>query len=94
MLRTYVDQRCEVEFTLPYGSSARQVALVGDFNGWDERQTPMRRTGSGWQAVLELPRGQLFRYRYLVDGTTWISDPDADYCLFDELDGATSVITT
>ncbi len=62
------------EFRLP--TQVRQVALVGDFNGWDDRATPMvRRNGEGtWSARIPLSPGR-HEYAFVVDGTRWLVDP-------------------
>ena len=54
------------------------VALVGDFNAWDPRATPMRRQGQGdlWTAQVELADG-LHSYAYVIDGEQWQPDPGA-----------------
>ncbi len=55
---------------------ALDVALVGDFNGWDERATPMlRRKGDGtWSAEVELAPGRHV-YAFVVNGESWLVDP-------------------
>lgn len=47
---------------------ARQVAVVGDFNGWDNRATPLRRRdGSGlWEAVVP-GVGTGARYKFWIE---------------------------
>jgi hypothetical protein len=55
--------------------SARRVALVGDFNDWDQARTPLAREGDRWRATLSLPTG-IYRYAFLVDGVRWVADPD------------------
>jgi len=54
------------------------VALVGDFNAWDPRATPMRRQGQGdlWTTQVELADG-LHSYAYVIDGRQWQPDPGA-----------------
>ena len=55
---------------------AREVFLVGSFNGWDSRITPLRRDSFGdWSIEMELPTGE-HRYRFVVDGE-WRDDPAA-----------------
>jgi hypothetical protein len=65
-----------VRFDLTLPAGARDVALVGDFNGWDERATPMlRRQGNGtWSAQVELSPGRHV-YAFVVDGQKWLVDP-------------------
>jgi 1,4-alpha-glucan branching enzyme len=61
-----------VEFVF-YRPQARQVHLVGEFNGWRENELPMSRTKDGyWQARMRLPVGE-FRFRYCADGE-WFAD--------------------
>jgi hypothetical protein len=58
--------------------SASHVAVVGDFNGWDARATPMRKLGSGatWTAAISVREGR-YAYEFVIDGRTWMPDPTA-----------------
>lgn len=55
--------------------AARQVAVVGDFNGWRDDATRMRRDDrSGrWAVTLALHDGE-HRYAIVVDNTRWAGD--------------------
>ncbi len=56
-----------------YRAGASQVHLVGDFNHWQEGQSPMVHVGDGhWKATLSLSAGA-HRFRYRVDGE-WFTD--------------------
>jgi len=58
------------------GSVEGNVYVVGDFNAWDERANPMRRTSKDkWLLDLKLRAGQ-YRFLYRV-GSRWYVDPDA-----------------
>ena len=52
--------------------------LVGEFNGWNPRSTPMTlaRDGKVWEASLDLAPGRHV-YAFLVDDSTWVADPQA-----------------
>ncbi|HSJ56860.1 MAG TPA: isoamylase early set domain-containing protein [Anaerolineae bacterium] len=69
-----------VTFVLPSNMWAERVNLVGDFNDWDTTATPMsrHRSDSNWRASLELPAGETFKFRYLIDGKEWLNDWHAD----------------
>lgn len=72
---------CEVVFRLPKAGApgARNVTIVGDFNGWDKESTPMRKLGNGdFTVTLELEAGRQYRFRYLIDGELWENDWHAD----------------
>ena len=66
----------QVRFDLTLPAGAQQVAIVGDFNGWDAKATPMaRREADGsWSARVPLTPGRHV-YAFVVDGTRWIIDP-------------------
>lgn len=45
-----------------------EVWLVGDFNGWDDRATPMRHSGDGvFEASVALEPGS-YQYKFIVNG--------------------------
>ena len=71
---TESDDAIRFDLTLP--NAAREVALVGDFNGWDEHATPMirRRHDGAWSAKVPLPPGRHV-YAFVVDGRQWLVDP-------------------
>lgn len=73
---------CKVTFNLPKKevSGARKVALVGEFNDWKPKKADaMRKLKNGaFTRTLDLEVGKSYEFRYLVDGETWINDPEAD----------------
>jgi hypothetical protein len=55
---------------------AHKVAIAGDFNGWDPRSDTLALSEDGsWAITLQLSRGN-YQYQFIIDNTTWISDPD------------------
>jgi hypothetical protein len=58
---------------------ARQVAVVGDFNGYAADESPLVRDAASrrWSATLALRDG-VHRYAFVVDGTRWVTDPSAE----------------
>ena len=72
---------------------AASVAVVGDFNGWDPRQTRMIRSNheGRWTARLKLPPG-VHQYSFVIDGSTWVPDPGAKTTLADGFGGRNSVM--
>ena len=54
-------------------SQAREVFLVGDFNGWSCRATPMQRNATGlWECAMALSPG-VYRFRNRADHQ-WLTD--------------------
>ena len=67
-------QQVQFMFVAP---AATRVALVGEFNDWDPAATPMARAGGGaWHVALPLTRGRHV-YAFIVDGSSWVADPQA-----------------
>jgi hypothetical protein len=67
-----------VVFELPSCIWADRIFLVGDFNQWDERATPLRQDRDGvWRAAVDLKAGASAEFRYLIDGQ-WRTDYHAD----------------
>lgn len=83
-----------VTFALPATIWADMIHVVGDFNGWDERATPLRLTDSGWMATVELEPGRDYQYRYLLDGSEWHNDWQADRYEPNAYGGDNSVVST
>jgi hypothetical protein len=59
-------------------AQARQVTLVGDFNGWSREATPLvpSEVDGRWIVEVVLPAGR-HEYAFLVDGERWVTDPSA-----------------
>jgi hypothetical protein len=73
--------------------TAASVSLVGSFNGWDASATPLRPADANgvWTAIVPLEPGRHL-YAFVVDGTTWITDPSAPRAPDDDFGGASSVV--
>jgi AMP-activated protein kinase-like protein len=82
-----------VEFSLS-STTARQVTVVGDFNHWDVRATPLRRPAADgrWHAAVRLAPGRHV-YAFVVDGVQWVPDPAAPRAVDDDFGSPNSVLT-
>ncbi|MCB1069077.1 MAG: hypothetical protein KDL31_01905 [Kiritimatiellae bacterium] len=76
-----------------WAGSAVSVHVVGDFNGWDDTQTPLVLESNGvWSAdVAAASAGQ--QYKYVMNGSVWRRDPrsarvvhagDTDSIIYDQ----------
>jgi len=87
-----VDQASQpVRFTLQ-ASGLSRVSVVGDFNNWDPRATPMRRHGGTWDITLPLRPGR-YRYSFVADDQKYLADPGRPPAGDDDFGTPTSVIT-
>lgn len=72
---------CKVTFRLSPEEvpDAEHVHIVGEFNNWSTRQTPMKKLKNGaFTLTLDLETGRDYQFRYLVDDRIWINDAAAD----------------
>jgi 1,4-alpha-glucan branching enzyme len=86
---------CKVKFSLSGDQykSASSILLVGDFNHWQVGETPLKKAKTGvWSVTLDLPTGSPCQFRYLIDGTTWENDPEADLYIPSGLGSENSVL--
>ncbi|MCD6290080.1 MAG: isoamylase early set domain-containing protein [Anaerolineae bacterium] len=87
--------KVRVTFELPGSLWAGEVCLVGEFNEWNRTSYPLRQERDGvWRVTLELPRGRRYQFRYLIDGTRWQNDPEADDHVLNEFGSYNSVVST
>lgn len=86
---------CKVTFYTPDSLQADTVHLVGDFNNWNETQTPMKMLKDGrFSVTLDLETGREYQFRYLINGTEWHNDWEADKYVPNPFIGDNSVVIT
>ncbi len=74
-------KQCKVTFSLPKKATmgATNVKLVGEFNEWNTNKAVMMKPGkTNFEAVVELPVGRDYQFRYLINDTVWENDWNAD----------------
>jgi diguanylate cyclase (GGDEF)-like protein len=70
----------------------KSVALVGNFNNWDKDYDLMYQVEGGlFEFVISLNPGE-YQYKFVLDGTDWISDPSCPERCPDTLGGENSVL--
>ena len=84
---------CKVTFYATPETNAQQVYLVGDFNGWQEDSLPMQPLKDGrFKLAIDLDTNQVYQFRYLVNGTDWQNDTEADDYYPNPFSGDNSVV--
>ena len=88
---------CKATFTLTAKEikNANTIHIVGEFNDWNETANPLKKFKNGnFKITLDLVKGKKYQFKYLVDGSTWINDGNADLYLPNTFSGENSVIIT
>jgi 1,4-alpha-glucan branching enzyme len=66
--------------------------VVGDFTDW--QPTPMEQLKNGsFKVVLELEQGSDYQFRYLLNGSEWVNEAEADRYVPNPYLGENSVLT-
>ncbi len=95
--KKFLKTKCKVTFELPEGiaEGAQTVYLAGDFNNWDERATEMeKKRGNRFTITVDLDLDREYQYRFLVNGTDWQNDWEAEKYVTNPFSGDNSVVST
>ncbi len=67
---------CNVLFSYPLGNH-QSVELRGDFapDGW-EVGVPLEVDAGEWRVTIAAPNGESIRYKFLLNGSEWVTDPN------------------
>jgi hypothetical protein len=77
-----------------YDPAAKEVALVGSFNDWQTKDGEMVQIRPGlWEGMIDTPRRGKQRYKFMIDRSRWIHDPENPYRIEDGFGGFNSLIT-
>ena len=90
------DQKVAATFELPSSIWADSIHLVGDFNQWNHSSLPMKQRHSDgvWNVTVVLEVGRDYQYRYLINGTDWQNDWQADRYIPNPYSTENSVVST
>lgn len=85
----------KASFVLPLSETPEPVSVLGDFNDWDPLAHPLKKRKNGTRsATVELEPGKRYAFKYLSDGGTWFTDPEASAYDVNEYGETNSVLQT
>jgi len=77
-----------------YDPAAKEVSLVGSFNDWQTKDCEMVQIRPGlWEGMIDTPKRGRHRYKFLIDRSRWIDDPENPLRIEDGFGGFNSLIT-
>jgi hypothetical protein len=85
------DGHVEVTFELSSQICSGTVFLAGEFNDWDQTDTPLGDMGPLSRVAVVLPSGRRYAFRYFADGS-WFNDSEADDYEPNEFGGLNGVL--
>lgn len=88
---------CKVSFKVNAKEAvgAKKVQVVGEFNNWNQSTVSMNELKSGdFTQTINLEQNNNYQFRYLIDGTKWINDAQADSKASNEFNEFNDVIST
>ncbi|MGC9520827.1 MAG: isoamylase early set domain-containing protein [Anaerolineae bacterium] len=78
-LKSRPECKVKLRVTKEQAKGADTIHVVGDFNDWDTTATPMKQLKSGdFTTILYLDLDKDYEFRYMVNGETWMNEPEAD----------------
>ncbi len=84
---------CKVTFSVA-SKAAQNVAVVGDFNNWDQKAGALSQLKNGtFKGVFELEKDASYEFKYVVDGS-FVSEPEADSQRWNEYAGSENSVLT
>lgn len=70
----------KITFALPKEAveNAETVAVLGDFNHWQDGIVLAKQKDGSFKASVELEKGRSYQYRFLINGEKWENDWSAE----------------
>jgi len=82
---------CKVTFSI-LAEDAKKVSLVGSFNEWNAKATPLKKLKNGtFKGAVDLDTNNSYEFKYLVDGA-FVNDDAADAYAWNEFASADNSI--
>lgn len=92
---THNGKYCKVTFEMPKDVAAESIAVCGDFNDWQQdKHILVKRKDGRFSISVSLKAGAEYRFRYLINGTRWENDWNAEKYLPNEYGTKDSVVVT
>jgi 1,4-alpha-glucan branching enzyme len=83
---------CKVKFSFKV-ENAETVEILGLNNDWKNSVIMSRKKDGSFSADVNLPKDSKHEFKYLVNETLWLNEPEADSLKPNEFGGTNSVIT-
>ncbi len=82
---------CKVKFVFT-AENAETVEVLGLNSDWENSVIMSKKKDGTFSADVNLPKESKHEFKYLVNATEWLNEPEADEQLPNEFGGSNSVI--
>jgi hypothetical protein len=82
---------CKVKFTFKV-ENAETMEILGLNSDWQHSIMMSRKKDGSFSADVNLPKDSRHQFKYLVNETEWVNDPEADSQAPNEYGGTNSVV--
>lgn len=82
---------CKVKFTYN-AQNAETIEIMGLNSDWQNSKLMSRKKDGTFTCDVSLPKGSRHEFKYLINETDWVNEPEADSELPNEFGGINSVI--
>ena len=82
---------CKVKFSYQ-ANEAETIAIVGLNSDWKTSITMSKKKDGSFTADVNLPKDSTHEFKYLVNETLWVNDPEADKEVPNDFGGSNSVV--
>jgi len=91
--KVYLKTKSVCKVTFETDAETEGVFLVGDFNDWDTKATPLKKLKKGgFKVVLNLDKGKTYRFRYLNTEGEYFNEVESDSFEYSDFAGAENCI--
>jgi 1,4-alpha-glucan branching enzyme len=82
---------CKVKFTMN-AENAETIEILGLNSDWEKSVVMSKKKDGSFSCELSLPKGSQHQFKYRVNETLWINEPEADSTQPNEFGGLNSVL--
>jgi AMP-activated protein kinase-like protein len=82
---------CKVKFSFQ-ADAAETIAILGLNSDWKNSVIMSRKKDGSFSADVNLPKDSTHEFKYLVNETSWVNEPEADKEVPNVFGGSNSVI--
>ncbi|MGC4038068.1 MAG: isoamylase early set domain-containing protein [Chitinophagaceae bacterium] len=83
---------CKVKFSFKV-DNAETIEILGLNNDWNTAVIMSKKKDGSFSADINLPKDSKHEFKYLVNETLWLNEPEADSLQPNEFGGTNSVIS-